>query len=86
MNLEEFTKNRNAFPADELARYAGMHVAWSPDGTRILATDEDPMKVFAVISAVGYDPGETLIEAVPSPDETFWGGATLSLPDREVSE
>jgi hypothetical protein len=86
MNLEQFVKNRNAFPADELDRYAGQHVAWSPDGTRIIAADEDPLKVFAAVKAAGYDTGETLIEAVPSPDETFWGGASFSLPDEELSE
>ena len=36
MRLEQFVRNRNAFPADELGRYSGQHVAWSPDGTRIL--------------------------------------------------
>jgi hypothetical protein len=86
MDLEQFVRNRDAFPADELDRYAGQHVAWSPDGTRIIAADEDPRKVFAAVRAAGYDPGETLIEAVPSPDEVFWGGATLSLPAEELPQ
>ena len=54
MNLEQFVKNRNAFPTDELARYVGQHVAWSPDGTRILVSDEDPLKVFSTLRAAGY--------------------------------
>jgi len=42
MRLEQFVKNRNAFPADELGRYTGQHVAWSSNGTRVLTSDPDP--------------------------------------------
>ena len=73
MILEQFVKNRNAFPADELSRYAGQHVAWSPDGTLILAVDADPMKVITAVKALGYDPAETPIEDIPS-DDVFPGG------------
>jgi hypothetical protein len=85
MNFEQFVKNRNAFPADELARYVGQHVAWSPDGTRILASDEDPLKVFAAVRAAGYDTRETMIEAVSSPDEISLGGALLFVSDEEAA-
>ncbi|MFI5456190.1 MAG: hypothetical protein ACHRXM_12140 [Isosphaerales bacterium] len=44
MDLEQFILNRNAFPPEELARLIGKHVAWSPDGLRILAFDDDPLK------------------------------------------
>ena len=54
MGLEQFVKNRNAFPADELGWYTGQHVAWSPDGTRILTSDPDPLKVLAAVRALGY--------------------------------
>ena len=37
MDLEQFILNRNAFSHEELARMVGKHVAWSPDGLRILA-------------------------------------------------
>ncbi len=65
MRLEQFVRNRNAFPADELGRYTGQHVAWSPDGTRILTSDRDPLKVLAAVRALGYDPAETQIEDIP---------------------
>ncbi len=45
MSLEQFVKNRNAFPTEELDRYIGQHVAWNPDGTRILVSDRDPLKL-----------------------------------------
>ena len=51
MSLEQFVKNRNAFPTDEFDRYAGQHVAWSPEGTRILVSDPDPLKVVANVRA-----------------------------------
>jgi hypothetical protein len=76
MSLEQFVNNRNAFPADELNRYTGQHVAWSPDGTRILASDPDPMKVITAVKALGYDPAETPIEDIPSED-VFPGGGLL---------
>jgi hypothetical protein len=68
MSLEQFIKNRNAFPAAELDRYTGQHVAWSPDGSRILVGDPDPLKVVAAVKAMGYDPAETPIEDIPSED------------------
>lgn len=77
MDLEQFILNRNAFPHAELARMAGKHIAWSPDGLRILACDEDPLNVIAAVKAAGYDPGETMIESITSPDEISWGGASL---------
>lgn len=76
MNLEQFVKNRNAFLPEELDRYTGKHVAWSPDGTRILASDPDPLKVLAAVRALGYDPAETPIEDIPRED-IFPGGGSL---------
>ena len=77
MNLEQFVRNRNAFPADKLNRYAGQQVAWSPDGTGILASDRDPLKVLAVVKDLGYDPAETPIEDVPTEDDDIFGGGGL---------
>jgi hypothetical protein len=85
MNLEQFVKNRNAFPADELERYAGQHIAWSPDGTQILAHDPDPLKVLDAVMALGYDPGETPIEDIPTED-IFPGGGLLFQGEREASQ
>jgi hypothetical protein len=77
MDLEQFIANRNAFASEELAGLVGKHVAWSPDGTRIVACDDDPLKVIAAVKAAGFDPRETLIEAITSPDEISLGGASL---------
>ena len=89
MNLDQFVKNRNAFPADELNRYTGQHVAWSADGTRVLASDPDPLHVITAVKALGLDPAETPIEDIRS-DDGFPGGGFLfhggqePSPDTEV--
>ncbi len=85
VNLEEYIRNRNQFPHEELAKYVGQHVAWSPDGTKILASDVDPLKVLAAIKALGYDPADTPIEDIPVED-TFLGAGFLFAGNEEASE
>jgi hypothetical protein len=71
MDVQEYLKNRHQFPHEELARHAGHYVAWSPDGSQILASDDDPGRVIEAVKALGYDPGETVISYVPPVDETL---------------
>jgi hypothetical protein len=33
-----FIRNTNAYPEDELLKYAGQHIAWSGDGKSIVAS------------------------------------------------
>jgi len=75
--MQQYLKNRRQFPHEELEQYAGKYVAWSPDGAHILASDQDPGKVIDSVKALGYDPSETVIEAIPSLDEVFMGGAIV---------
>lgn len=37
MNASDVIRNMNAFPKDKLALYAGKYIAWSEDGTAIIA-------------------------------------------------
>lgn len=74
MDMREFLKNRNEFSAAELEKYAGRYIAWSPDGRRIIAADQDPMKVVAAIKTAGYDPGQCVLSSVPAPEEVVLGG------------
>jgi hypothetical protein len=74
VNMQEFQNNRPQFPPEELEKYTGKYVAWSPDGTRILASDDDEMRLDATIQAAGYDPAEVLISFVPPADEVILGG------------
>ena len=51
-----FIKNRQEFPLDELSKYAGKWIAWSPDGTAIVASTDDPDVLDALVGAAGHDP------------------------------
>ena len=84
MDMQQFIRNRSQFPPEELAKYVGQYVAWSPDGTRIVASDEDPLRLDAAIPAAGYDPAEVLISFVGDPDEVILGGAGLFLTEDEA--
>lgn len=75
MNLPQLLTNRAQFPPDELAKYAGKYVAWSPNGTQILTSDDDEHRLDGAIRAMGIDPAEILVSYVPSPDEIILGGA-----------
>ena len=74
MDMQRFQKNRQEFPPEVLARYAGQYVAWDPDGTRILASDEDELQLANAILAAGHNSAEVLIAFVPAEDLVVLGG------------
>ncbi len=39
-DLRHYYENRNKLPLEEYMKYAGKHVAFSPDGTRIVASGD----------------------------------------------
>ena len=71
MDWQEFDKNRAAFPPEELLRYRGQYIAWSPDGTRIIASDTDGLKLDDAVRALGYDPAELTFSSVPDAERLF---------------
>jgi hypothetical protein len=81
VDMQMFLTNRQHFPPGELAKYAGKYIAWSPDGTRILASDDDLEKVAAAVEDQGYDSSDIVLSAVPFPDEVVIGGAALFATD-----
>jgi hypothetical protein len=60
-----FLANRAAFPVEELAKYAGQWVAWSPDGSRIAASAADPEFLADLLVAQGEDPALCVVEGIP---------------------
>lgn len=74
MDMQEFLKNRQQFPLDALAKYAGKQVAWSPDGTSIVASADDLPKLFEAVRASGLDPGECVLSSVPASDSLIGVG------------
>ncbi len=61
----KFLANRSAFPPDELAKYVGQWVAWSPDGSRVAASAADPAMLDGLLQAAGEDPSRCVIEGIP---------------------
>jgi hypothetical protein len=82
-----FMKNRAAFPEDELMKYAGQWVAWSPDGTAIVASSaESDLALYELLTAKGYDISKCLVSYVDYADDVELGGALLFADDHEGME
>jgi hypothetical protein len=78
MDMNTFLENRHKTPPEQLAPYIGMYVAWSPDGTRIIASAKDELRLDAAIRAAGYDPAEIVVSSIPDEDVILGGGASDS--------
>jgi hypothetical protein len=57
-----------------LAKYAGNYVAWNPEGTHILACDEDELRLANAIRDTGHNSADVLIAYVSADDEVLLGG------------
>lgn len=75
MDMYTLLKNRLAFPPEELLQYRGQCIAWSPDGTRIIASHKDELRLDAIIRDLGYDPAEILVSTVPDAEIILGAGA-----------
>jgi hypothetical protein len=84
MNWAEHVKNRNAFPVEELEKYERQHVAWSLDGTRILAGHEDPFQLNAILEAAGYRSDDYVLSFIDF--ESHLGGPAFGDAAWERSE
>jgi hypothetical protein len=59
-----FWENRGKFPAEELRKYNGLHVAWFPDGSGIYDSDPDPNALVDRIKASGDEVAMYLLEYI----------------------
>jgi hypothetical protein len=75
----KFLANRAAFPVEDLAKYAGRWVAWSPDGTRVAASAPSPELLDGLLEANGEDPALCVVEGIP--DDATLGGR-VNPPER----
>jgi hypothetical protein len=78
IDMHEFRFNQSQFPKAELEKYRGRYVAWSLDGTHIIAADPDALRVDALLCEAGYDPSEILVSRIALPEEVSWGGWMLA--------
>jgi hypothetical protein len=77
-DCKKFLANRAQFPPTELARYSGQWVAWSPDGSRIVAHAQYPDVLDELVVQAGEDPERCIVEGVPE-DDALLGSAGLGL-------
>jgi hypothetical protein len=68
IDLVVFEENRGKFPPEDLLPYAGQHIAWSPDGTRILANGRDMDEVEKKVIAAGIPPSQVVFDYIDPPD------------------
>lgn len=71
VNSNLFNENSSKVPYEELAKYAGQVIAWTLDGTRILASGADELDVANKLRAAGIDISRVVFDNVPLGD-TIW--------------
>jgi hypothetical protein len=78
-NCRKYLENRAKYPVAELLQYAGGWIAWSPDGTRIVASAPDLDQLEQLVAASGEDPLQCTLESIPE-GNGFIGGAGFEEP------
>jgi hypothetical protein len=73
MNMQEYLKNRQQFPLEQLASHRGEYVAWSPDGKRIVASSGTLEGLDDLVRAAGEEPSECIVEGIPDADSVIGG-------------
>ncbi len=64
-----FDENRSKFPAEQLLAYAGQHVAWTPDGTCILAFGATREEVDNKLESIGIHFSQVVHDYIDPPLE-----------------
>jgi hypothetical protein len=80
-----FSENRNRYSPADLLPFAGQHIAWSLDGTHILASGKDLDEVETRLLAAGVDPSQVVHDYVPPLDMVLFGGLFDTPGDRDPS-
>lgn len=74
VNARRFNENVNAFPREELARYAGQWIAWNSDGTAILAgSSQSQEALFEELRRARHDLSQCVFDFIPRPDDVILG-------------
>jgi hypothetical protein len=72
-DVTQFEEGRNQISADELLRYAGKFVAFTPDGRRILASGDDYEQVDRQLEKLGIHFSQVVHGYIERPDESLLG-------------
>ncbi len=72
--MKSFLKNRQTLSPQELEKYQNQWVAWSMDGTRIVAASkESDEAVYNMVVAAGLNLSECVFGFVPDPEVSHLG-------------
>ncbi len=61
----DFFENQDAITPEQLIPYAGLHIAWSWDGSRVLVTAETEEEMEAKLVEAGIDPSRVVGAYIP---------------------
>ncbi len=75
-----FMTNRAAFPEEELMKYVDQWIAWSPDGTAIVAhSAESVTAVYEQLKEKGYEDSLCCISYVDDPTVANLGWGSMNV-------
>ena len=75
--MSKYEENRSKFPIGELRKYVGQWVAFSLDGSRVLANAETIPDLEKCLTAAGEDPQNVALERIEFEDSRLGGAAFL---------
>ena len=64
LDLVLFEQNRSRISADQVLPYAGKFVAWSADGTRIVASAEDRAGLYTGVESAGFPVDQVVFDYI----------------------
>jgi Family of unknown function (DUF5678) len=65
VSLRDYSQNRRQFPPEELIKYAGQYVAFSLDGTRVVASGATEEELEKQLLGAGIDPSQVVGSYIP---------------------
>jgi hypothetical protein len=65
-----YVTTRSQAAQEEARRYPGQWIAWSADGTRIVAHHPDPVEVTTMVEAAGLDSDDVILAYEPPEGES----------------
>ena len=70
IDMKVFIKNRSEIPPESLVKYGGQWVAWSQDGTHVVAASaESDEAVYRLLQQAGLEGSEHVVGYIPGPDD-----------------
>ncbi len=71
VDVQVFRRNREQFPDELLEPCWGKQVAWSADGTCVVASADDHAGLYAALSSPGIHPAAVVVEFIPGPNVSY---------------